>query len=135
MKLQKAFEIVPGDVVAFIGAGGKTSTLIALGHELAQAGLRVLATTTTHISVDELDLMPYSTTFDAGVAHLSLALGENRFVFPVQQYSEQPGLWARREADSPVTGCCRFRRDADRGRSIGRTAAQSTVFRRAEHPF
>ncbi len=81
MKLQKAFEIVPGDVVAFIGAGGKTSTLIALGHELAQAGLRVLATTTTHISVDELDLMPYSTTLDAGIAHLSLALGENRFVF------------------------------------------------------
>src|SRR6185369_1003902 len=81
MKLQKALEIVPGDVVAFIGAGGKTSTLIALGHELAQAGLRVLATTTTHIAVDELDLMPYSTTLDAGIAHLSLALGENRFVF------------------------------------------------------
>jgi len=81
MKLQKALEIVPGDVVAFIGAGGKTSTLIALGHELAQAGLRVLATTTTHIAVDELDLMPYSTTLDAGIAHRSLALGENRFVF------------------------------------------------------
>ncbi len=81
MKLQKAFEIVPGDVVAFIGAGGKTSALIALGHELAQAGLRVLATTTTQISIDELDLMPYSTTLDDGIAHLSLALGENRFVF------------------------------------------------------
>jgi molybdenum cofactor cytidylyltransferase len=81
MKLQKAFEIVPGDVVAFIGAGGKTSTLIALGHELAQAGMRVLATTTTHIAVDELNLMPYSTALDEGIAHLSLALGENRFVF------------------------------------------------------
>ncbi len=81
MKLQKAFEIVPGDVVALIGAGGKTSTLIALGHELAQAGLRVLATTTSQIAIDELDLMPYATTLDAGMAHLSLALGENRFVF------------------------------------------------------
>ncbi len=81
MKLQKAFEIVPGDVVALIGAGGKTATLIALGHELAQAGLRVLATTTSQIAVDELDLMPYATTLDAGMAHLSLALGENRFVF------------------------------------------------------
>ena len=81
MKLQQAFEIVPGDVVSFIGAGGKTSTLIALGHELAQAGLRVLATTTTQIAVDELDLMPYATTLDAGVGSLSLALGENRFVF------------------------------------------------------
>lgn len=81
MKLQKAFEIVPGDVVAFIGAGGKTSALIALGHELAQSGLRVVATTTTHISADELDLMPYSITLDKGTNHLSLALGENRFVF------------------------------------------------------
>ncbi|MBI1280266.1 MAG: putative selenium-dependent hydroxylase accessory protein YqeC [Anaerolineaceae bacterium] len=81
MKLQKAFEIVPGDVVAFVGGGGKTATLISLGHELAQAGLRVVATTTSQIAVDELGLMPFATTFDAGMAHLSLALGENRFVF------------------------------------------------------
>ncbi len=81
MKLQKAFEIVPGDVVAFVGAGGKTSTLIALGHELASAGLRVLATTTNQIAAEELDLMPYATTLDSGMTHLSLALGENRFVF------------------------------------------------------
>jgi len=81
MKLQPAFEIVPGDVVALVGAGGKTSTLVALGHELADAGLRVLATTTTRIGVDQLDLMPYATTLERGTRHLSLALGENRFVF------------------------------------------------------
>jgi molybdenum cofactor cytidylyltransferase len=81
MKLQKAFDITPGDVVAFIGGGGKTSTLIGLGHELAEAGLRVLAMTTMHIGVDQLDLMPYSTTLDNGTKHLSMALGENRFVF------------------------------------------------------
>jgi len=81
MKLQPAFEIVPGDVVALVGAGGKTSTLVALGHELADAGLRVLATTTTRIAVDQLDLMPYATTLERGTRHLSLALGENRFVF------------------------------------------------------
>jgi molybdenum cofactor cytidylyltransferase len=81
MKLQKAFDITPGDVVAFVGAGGKTSTLIGLGHELAQAGLRVLATTTHRISVDQLDMMPYATTLDNGTKHLSMALSENRFVF------------------------------------------------------
>lgn len=81
MNLQNAFEITPGDVVAFIGAGGKTAALIALGHELAQAGLRVLATTTHHISPDELELMPYAVTLDAGMGQLSLALGEHRFVF------------------------------------------------------
>jgi molybdenum cofactor cytidylyltransferase len=81
MKLHKAFEITPGDVVAFVGAGGKTSTLIRLGYELAESGLRVLATTTTPMSVDQLDLMPYATTMDNGTKHLSMALGDNRFVF------------------------------------------------------
>lgn len=81
MKLQRAFDIAPGSVVALIGAGGKTSSLIALGHELAGAGLRVLATTTTRVGVEQLDLMPYATPLDRGAAHLSLALGENRFVF------------------------------------------------------
>jgi molybdenum cofactor cytidylyltransferase len=81
MKLQAAFDIVPGDVVALVGAGGKTSTIVALGHELAEAGLRVLATTTTRIGVDQLDLMPFATTLERGTRHLSLALGENGFVF------------------------------------------------------
>ncbi len=81
MNLQQAFEISPGDVVAFVGAGGKTSTLIALGHELAGSGLRVLATTMSRVSVDQLDLMPYATTLDHGSKHLSMALGDNRFVF------------------------------------------------------
>jgi molybdenum cofactor cytidylyltransferase len=85
MKLQKAFDIHPGDVVSLVGAGGKTSTLIALGHELAEAGLRVVATTTTRIGVDQLDLMPYATPVDEGSKHLSLALGENRFVFLYSQ--------------------------------------------------
>lgn len=81
MKLQRAFDIVPGDVVAFIGAGGKTSALIALGHELAESGLRVLATTTTRISTDQLDLMPYAARLDTAMAAVSLALNDHRFVF------------------------------------------------------
>ncbi|MEL6149070.1 MAG: hypothetical protein AAFR56_05560, partial [Chloroflexota bacterium] len=58
MKLHHAFNIQRGDVVAFVGAGGKTSAMIALGHELADMGWRVLATTTTKIGRDQLDLMP-----------------------------------------------------------------------------
>lgn len=88
MKLRQAFEIVPGDVVAFIGAGGKTSTLVMLGHELVEAGFRVLATTTTRISVDQLDVMPYSVNLDDGIKHLSLALNDHKFVF---LYSEIKG--------------------------------------------
>jgi probable selenium-dependent hydroxylase accessory protein YqeC len=81
MKLRSAFDIVPGDVVAFVGAGGKTSTLIALGHELAEAGLRVLATTTTRIGADQLDLMPYATRLETSMSAISLALNDHRFVF------------------------------------------------------
>jgi molybdenum cofactor cytidylyltransferase len=81
MKLRDAFNVVPGDVVAFVGAGGKTSALMSLGHELADEGLRVLATTTTRISNSEVDLMPYAMTPSSGAVALSKALGEHRFVF------------------------------------------------------
>ncbi|MFW5709003.1 MAG: selenium cofactor biosynthesis protein YqeC, partial [Chloroflexota bacterium] len=81
MKLHEAFNIVPGDVVAFIGAGGKTSTMINLGHELADRGWRVLATTTTTIDADQLDLLPRALPPDASADAISLALSEDRFVF------------------------------------------------------
>jgi molybdenum cofactor cytidylyltransferase len=81
MKLHHAFEIAPGDVVAFIGAGGKTSTLVSLGYELAEEGWRVLATTTTWIDVDQLELMPHSMTPGAGSDAISAALNDDGFVF------------------------------------------------------
>ena len=31
MRFERAFDVTPGDVVAFIGAGGKTSLMVALG--------------------------------------------------------------------------------------------------------
>ncbi len=81
MKLYEAFDIVRGDVVAFIGAGGKTAALMNLGYELAEAGWRVVATTTTQIGEDQLRLVPHSTTVSDGPDALSGALNEHRFVF------------------------------------------------------
>jgi molybdenum cofactor cytidylyltransferase len=81
MKFQKAFDINPGDVVALIGAGGKTSLMVALGYELAEAGWRVLATTTTRIGEDQLRLMPHAMQYGAGALAISQVLSENRFVF------------------------------------------------------
>lgn len=81
MKLQRAFEVVRGDVVAFIGAGGKTSTLVGLGYELQQAGWRVLATTTTRIGQDQLQFMPYTMHYNAGSEAISAALTAHGFVF------------------------------------------------------
>jgi len=81
MKLHKAFGIVRGDVVSLIGAGGKTSTLIALAHELVDEGWRVLAATTTRLGADQLSLMPRSLDYDAGSKVFTQALNQDRFVF------------------------------------------------------
>lgn len=49
MNLSKALSIRPGDVVALIGAGGKTTAAMRLANEIAAAGGRVVITTTTKI--------------------------------------------------------------------------------------
>ena len=81
MKLRQAFGIVPGDVVSFVGAGGKSSTLITLGHELVEQGWRVLATTTTRIGVEQLELLPGAVQADRGRRAIADILDERRFAF------------------------------------------------------
>jgi len=53
MRLSKAIEISRGDVVSIVGAGGKTTTMFRLAHELASDGWRVVTTTTTMIRREE----------------------------------------------------------------------------------
>lgn len=43
-----------GDLIAFVGAGGKTRLMLGLGRELADAGLPVVMTTTTRMGVEEI---------------------------------------------------------------------------------
>ncbi len=43
------------DLVSFVGAGGKTTLMLKLGRELADAGHRVVITTTTRMSTDEVE--------------------------------------------------------------------------------
>lgn len=81
MKLHEAFGVVRGDVVAFIGAGGKTSALIGLGYELYEQGWRVLTTTTHVIDEEQLQLMPHVMRYDANPEAISAALSEHSFVF------------------------------------------------------
>jgi len=81
MKLHEAFYVTPGDVVAFIGAGGKTSTLVTMAYELVEAGWRVLATTTTGIKAEQLELMPNALTPNAESTEISEALNKSGFVF------------------------------------------------------
>lgn len=88
MKLSQAFGIVRGDVVALVGAGGKTSTMVSLGYELAEMGWRVLATTTTRISRDQMSVIPRAMSQRSGGEAISQALNEDRFVFLYDSLSE-----------------------------------------------
>jgi molybdenum cofactor cytidylyltransferase len=84
MRLRDALNISRGDIVAFTGAGGKTSTLIQLGRELAADGWRVIGTTTTRIAADELSLMPGALSIGGSSLRpeaISRALNQHGFVF------------------------------------------------------
>ena len=49
---------LPGELISFTGGGGKSSLLFALGRELAAAGHRVVATSTTRLATAQLQLAP-----------------------------------------------------------------------------
>lgn len=85
MKLYQAFGVQRGDVVSFIGAGGKTSALVGLGYELSELGWRVLATTTTSLTLDQLSIMPHVEHSSIDHVSLSKALDEHSFVFLYEQ--------------------------------------------------
>ncbi|MEJ2247769.1 MAG: selenium cofactor biosynthesis protein YqeC [Acidobacteriota bacterium] len=60
ISLAKALHVGHGDVVSFVGGGGKTTSMFRLAGELSASGLRVLTTTTTHISEEQVHLSPAS---------------------------------------------------------------------------
>ena len=57
MKLYSALGVVPGDVVAFAGAGGKSSAIREITAELREAGSSVLIAPTTKMLIGEADGM------------------------------------------------------------------------------
>ncbi len=63
MRLREALRVQRGDVVAFIGAGGKTSALFRLADELLHEGWRVLLTTTTRLAAHEIQRAPFAARF------------------------------------------------------------------------
>jgi probable selenium-dependent hydroxylase accessory protein YqeC len=67
LKLYLALGIASGDVVAFVGAGGKSSAMLAVADELAEAGMTFLAAPTTKMLVSEAEKMgSLITSEDAG---------------------------------------------------------------------
>src|SRR5918992_2634716 len=67
LKLYLALGIAPGDVVAFVGAGGKSSAILAVADELAEAGITSLTAPTTKMLVSEAERLGSPVTSeDAG---------------------------------------------------------------------
>lgn len=67
MKLHEALGISSGDVVAFVGAGGKSGAILAVTDGLLQAGMKVLVAPTTKMLLGEADRIgPLVTSEDAG---------------------------------------------------------------------
>ncbi len=81
MKLFEALSVTRGDVVAFVGGGGKTAAMVGLGYELMEQGWRVLASTTTYIDEDQLGLLPAALRFTGSVEAINRALNAHQFVF------------------------------------------------------
>ncbi len=81
MKLFEALGIARGEVVSFVGGGGKTSALVGLGYEMIELGWRVLASTTTYIDEDQLALMPAALRFTGDFTAVNSALTDHKFVF------------------------------------------------------
>ena len=63
MRLCEALRVRKGDIVSFVGAGGKTTAMYRLGRELADQGWRVIVTTTTMIRP------PFSSQAQALIVH------------------------------------------------------------------
>lgn len=55
MKLHEALGISRGDVVAFAGAGGKSSAILQIARELPEAGMTVVTVPTTKMFLDEVE--------------------------------------------------------------------------------
>ncbi|MEE8121061.1 MAG: selenium cofactor biosynthesis protein YqeC [Anaerolineales bacterium] len=76
MELTKALRISPGQIVAFVGAGGKSTSIRRLVVELTPK-IPVLITTTTKFALDQTDL---------AVQHIILRSKEDVRLFPALLY-------------------------------------------------
>ena len=69
--LRDFLDIKKGDIVSFVGGGGKTSLMLMLAKELRQE-FRVAVTTTTRMGADELP--PWLDSIETGPSQSSAKL-------------------------------------------------------------
>jgi len=81
--LSSYLEIGPSSFVSLVGAGGKTTTMFRIAHELSDRGLRVITTTTTAIQMPSKNQTPLVLTreeIEQKVIYLPEALEKYRHV-------------------------------------------------------
>ena len=93
MQLYQSRQVQPKDIIAFTGAGGKTTALFRLADEIAASGLRVVMTTTTRLALAQAHAprsapLRYDGSHDF-VERVSAALVSRRLVLIVGENVEE----------------------------------------------
>jgi probable selenium-dependent hydroxylase accessory protein YqeC len=78
-------------VVAFVGAGGKSSAILHVAHELKEAGVKVLAAPTTKMLVEEAE----------GVGPLVTSKSEDRLPEKTAEKLAEAGAASSRASSLP----------------------------------
>jgi probable selenium-dependent hydroxylase accessory protein YqeC len=84
VRIADALDVARGEVVAFVGGGGKTAAMFRLARETAARGERALTTTTTHIFAAQIAQAPgHVVADDATREGVAAALTAHRHVLVV----------------------------------------------------
>ena len=93
VSLKEAITLEKGGVVSFVGAGGKTSLMFRIAHELSNAGESVLTTTTTRIMLPSKDQSPHvilSDSFEEVLDKARLLIKKNLHISAASQRTDSP---------------------------------------------
>ena len=92
MKLAEALDVTRGDVVAFVGGGGKTTAMFRLAREIVDHGGSAITTTTTRIFGAQIALAPaHVLAADATRDNVSAALAVHRHVLVIGETDRGTG--------------------------------------------
>jgi probable selenium-dependent hydroxylase accessory protein YqeC len=110
MQLKEALGLRQGEMVSFIGAGGKTTTMFRLAHELREENSKILVTTTTKIvkpvkpHVDRMFLVEDIESLAQACAEIAppVVIGAGAGVAPDGKLLGLPSEWLDRLNQSQV---------------------------------
>jgi molybdenum cofactor cytidylyltransferase len=88
MNLMQAMRVVPGECIAFTGAGGKTTALFTLARNI---NAPVLVTTTTHFGLDQLSMADKILQVDPSTDLNEIIENLNEGILLVKGQSEENG--------------------------------------------